>query len=134
AEETVTARTAEMCAAAEEAHATLPKGSPAPVYIIGTEVPVPGGEQADHAGIAVTTPAHAERTIAISREAFKKRGIEKAWERVIGVVVQPGVEFSDNHVFPYERAKAKALSKVVEKYEGLVYEAHSTDYQTAQGL
>jgi len=134
AEETVTARAAEMCAAAEEAYATLPKGSPAPVYIIGTEVPVPGGEQADHAGIAVTKTEDAERTIAVSREAFKKRRLDAAWERVIGVVVQPGVEFSDNHVFPYERAKAKALSQVIEKHEGLVYEAHSTDYQTAQGL
>jgi D-tagatose-1,6-bisphosphate aldolase subunit GatZ/KbaZ len=134
AEETVTARAAELCAAAEEAHARLPRGSPAPVYIIGTEVPIPGGEQAEQAGIAVTKTADAQRTIEISRDAFGSRGLERAWERVIGVVVQPGVEFSDSHVFPYDRKKAKSLSKITQKHKNLVYEAHSTDYQTPQAL
>ena len=133
-EETVTTRAAEMCAAAEEAHKQLPAGSPAPVYVIGTEVPIPGGEQAVQSGIAVTNTADAERTISRSREAFVKRGLEKAWDRVIGVVVQPGVEFSDSHVFGYEPQKAQPLSKLIEKYDHLVFEAHSTDYQTAQGL
>ena len=133
-EETVTMRAAEMCAAAETAFKELPPGSPAPVYIIGTEVPVPGGEQADHAGIAVTKIEDAERTIAISKDAFFKRGLQQAWERVIGVVVQPGVEFGDNTVFPYNREKARALSKTIEKYGKIVFEAHSTDYQTPQAL
>ena len=75
-----------------------------------------------------------ERTINISRAAFAARHLEKAWERVIAVVVQPGVEFGDNTVFPYERGKARPLSKLIEKYPGLVFEAHSTDYQTATGL
>ena len=133
-EETVSARAADMAAAAEAAFKQLPAGSPAPVYIIGTEVPVPGGEQADHAGVAVTKTEDAERTIEISKAAFKKRGLEAAWERVIGVVVQPGVEFGDNTVIPYEREKAASLKKMIEKHSGIVYEAHSTDYQTPQAL
>ena len=126
---------AEMCARGGRAHhAQLPKGSPAPVYIIGTEVPIPGGEQAEQAGIAVTKTADAQRTIEISRDAFISCGLERAWERVIGVVVQPGVEFSDSHVFGYERKNAKSLSKMIQKHKNLVYEAHSTDYQTPQAL
>jgi D-tagatose-1,6-bisphosphate aldolase subunit GatZ/KbaZ len=134
AEETVTERAADLCAAAEAAYATLPSSAPAPVYVIGTEVPVPGGEKADHAGLLVTRAADTERTLSISREAFKKRKLEKAWERVIAVVVQPGVEFGDSTVFPYDRAKAKALSKMIEKHQNVVFEAHSTDYQSPQAL
>jgi D-tagatose-1,6-bisphosphate aldolase subunit GatZ/KbaZ len=134
AEETVTRRAAEMCAAAEEAFKQLPASSPAPVYIIGTEVPIPGGEQAAQSGIAVTTTADAQRTIARSRAAFDARGLQRAWERVIGVVVQPGVEFSDSHVFGYQRDKARSLRKIIEGYDYLVFEAHSTDYQTPEAL
>src|SRR6185369_12172791 len=46
-EQTITERAADMCAAAEAAYAQLPAGVPAPVYVIGTEVPVPGGEKAE---------------------------------------------------------------------------------------
>src|SRR6185295_18243387 len=133
-EQTITERAADMCAAAEAAYAQLPAGAPAPVYVIGTEVPVPGGEKAEHAGLSVTKTADAERTIAIARDAFKKRKLERAWERVIAVVVQPGVEFGDATVFPYDRTKARELSKAIEKHGNLVFEAHSTDYQSAHAL
>lgn len=133
-EQMVTDRATDLCAAAEEAYAQLPATAAAPVYVIGTEVPVPGGEKADHAGLSVTKVADAERTIAIAREAFHKRKLERAWERVVGVVVQPGVEFGDSTVFPYDRAKARELSKAIEKHENLVFEAHSTDYQSARAL
>jgi D-tagatose-1,6-bisphosphate aldolase subunit GatZ/KbaZ len=39
----VAERTARLCAAAEEAFACFSGSAPAPVYVIGTEVPVPGG-------------------------------------------------------------------------------------------
>jgi len=133
-EEIVTARAAEMAAAAEEAHKTLPPNSPKTVYIIGTEVPIPGGEQNTQAGVAVTTTADATRTIERSKQAFLARNLHDAWTRVIGVVVQPGVEFGDNTVFAYNRQKAASLSQMVEPHAHLVFEAHSTDYQTTQAL
>ncbi len=62
AEEVAAQRTAELCTAAETAFAQLPAGSPAPLYVIGTEVPAPGGEQAGQAGPTVTAVAAVERT------------------------------------------------------------------------
>jgi D-tagatose-1,6-bisphosphate aldolase subunit GatZ/KbaZ len=82
----------------------------------------------------VTTPEHATRTLEQTSRAFAARGLESAWERVIGLVVQPGVEFGDAVVFGYDRAKAGNLSKSLPSHPELVYEAHSTDYQTAFAL
>jgi D-tagatose-1,6-bisphosphate aldolase subunit GatZ/KbaZ len=53
---------------------------------------------------------------------------------VIAVVVQPGVEFDHRTVVDYVPAKARALSRMIEQYPGLVFEAHSTDYQTPAAL
>ncbi len=53
---------------------------------------------------------------------------------MIAVVVQPGVEYGDSSLFEYNPAEAQELSRCIERYPGLVYEAHSTDYQTATGL
>ena len=64
----------------------------------------------------------------------RARGLTSAWERVIAVVVQPGVEFSDNHVFDYQRSKAAPLTQLIRGHPNLVFEAHSTDYQTPQAL
>jgi D-tagatose-1,6-bisphosphate aldolase subunit GatZ/KbaZ len=49
-------------------------------------------------------------------------------------VVQPGVEFDHTHIIDYQPQKAVALSAMVEDYDTLVFEAHSTDYQTPQAL
>jgi D-tagatose-1,6-bisphosphate aldolase subunit GatZ/KbaZ len=53
---------------------------------------------------------------------------------VIAVVVQPGVEFDHRSVVDYVPEKARALSRMIEDYNGLVFEAHSTDYQTPAAL
>lgn len=134
AEETITARAVQMAAAAEEAYRQLPSGSPAPVYIVGTEVPIPGGEQAGDNTVAVTRVEDARRTIETSRRAFEKAGLAAAWDRVIGVVVQPGVEFGDATVIEYDRPKAAGLKSLIEGFPGLAWEAHSTDYQTPDAL
>ena len=68
------------------------------------------------------------------KKAFAKRGIEAAFDRVVGVVVQPGVDFDHSGTIAYDANKAEALVKMIDKYPGLVYEAHSTDYQTPQAL
>jgi D-tagatose-1,6-bisphosphate aldolase subunit GatZ/KbaZ len=104
-----------------------------PSYVIGTEVPVPGGAHEHEEGISVTKVEDAQQTIEITREAFYREGLQSAWERVIAVVVQPGVEFGDDFVLEYQPEKAQELSRFIES-QSLVYEAHSTDYQTRAAL
>ena len=129
-----TRRAAELCRTAEQAHRGLPAGSQPPCYVIGTEVPVPGGAQVDEGELSITEPSAAQETIELTHAAFLKLGLEAAWERVIALVVQPGVEFSDAGVYAYDRRKATPLSKFIERTERLAYEAHSTDYQPPVAL
>ena len=133
ADEIVSARAAELCEAAESAYRATAR-SVRPRYVIGTEVPLPGGEQAGAQAPEVTGTKNLARTLDIAEEAFRERGLGEAWKRVIAVVVQPGVEFGDTSVFHYDARKAKALSQFCTKRWSGVYEAHSTDYQTKQGL
>jgi D-tagatose-1,6-bisphosphate aldolase subunit GatZ/KbaZ len=117
---------------AAAAEAACPTGCEL-VYVIGTEVPVPGGAQ-EHLGIQITSPAAAAETIELTRQAFFHRNLQAAWERVTAVVVQPGVEFGDDFVLDYKPESASTLSSFIESQPGLVYEAHSTDYQTGEHL
>jgi D-tagatose-1,6-bisphosphate aldolase subunit GatZ/KbaZ len=128
----VVRRAVRLCRAAEAAHARA--GGEAPVYVIGTEVPVPGGATESIEGLAVTTPAAALATIEAHRQAFVAAGLEPAWQRVIASVVQPGVEFDHHDVIDYQPQKARALSQAIESVPGMVFEAHSTDYQTRDAL
>jgi D-tagatose-1,6-bisphosphate aldolase subunit GatZ/KbaZ len=127
---TVAERAADLCAAAEKA-AT---GPGKPLYIFGTEVPMPGGARDALEGVQATLASAAKETIEVTRNAFCVRGMEAAWERVVALVVQPGVEFGDASVVPYDRGKAAKLSAMIEQERHLVYEAHSTDYQVPDCL
>lgn len=133
-EDTVALRAAILCRAAEEAHADLPATSPPPLYVIGTEVPTPGGESVAGRPPATTPAENVLRTLEIFRRAFEEQGVSQAWERAIGIVVQPGVEFGENVIFEYDRQKAEALSSSLPEHPALVYEAHSTDYQSPTAL
>ncbi len=133
-EEIVSARAAELCEAAEAAYRSLPRGTAAPLYVIGTEVPIPGGEQAGGRAPEVTGTKELTRTLELAKKAFLARELESAWERVIAVVVQPGVEFGDETVFVYVRRKAKSLARFRCAGWTGVYEAHSTDYQPQESL
>lgn len=131
-DEIVAARSAELARIAERtAHEA---GLPPPVYVIGTEVPVPGGEASLESGLAVTTPAAAAHTLEIHRRAFLEPDLAPAWERVVAMVVQPGVDFDHSSVHDYAPHAARALSAFVETQPRIVYEAHSTDYQTEGAL
>ena len=62
---------------------------------------------------------------------MQKKVFDKdVWERVIGVVVQPGVEEKDSGCTEYDREKAKDLMAAIKDFPTLVFEGHSTDYQT----
>ena len=128
----VAERTAALCAGAEEAWRSA--GGEPPVYVVGTEVPVPGGAQETLSELAVTEPRAALATVAAHRSAFVTSGLHGAWDRVIGLVVQPGVEFDHDRVIDYRPEKARHLSKCLEDLPNLVFEAHSTDYQTERAL
>lgn len=131
-DETVAERSTRL---AEVAEATaLAAGLAPPVYVIGTEVPIPGGEAALGGGVAVTRPEAAAQTLEVHRQAFAARGLREAWRRVVAMVVQPGVDFDHSAVQRYDPAAAAALSRFIEGQPGLVYEAHSTDYQTEAAL
>jgi D-tagatose-1,6-bisphosphate aldolase subunit GatZ/KbaZ len=127
-------RRAVRLARAAEAHAQGAKDHDLPVYVIGTEVPVPGGATESIEGLAVTTPQAALATIEAHRQAFLAAGLESAWSRVIASVVQPGVEFDHHNVIDYVPGGAQALSLAISTVPGMVYEAHSTDYQTRDAL
>lgn len=125
-------RAVRLCRAAEAAWQQA--GGEAPVYVIGTEVPVPGGATESIEGLAVTTADAALATIQAHRVAFEAAGLGEAWLRVLASVVQPGVEFDHHDVIDYDSSKAQALSQSVTTVPGLVFEAHSTDYQTRDAL
>ena len=131
---TAAKRTAELCQVTEGAYTMLRPGSPKPCYVIGTEVPIPGGTLEQEDEISVTTVDDVRETIEVTRRAFFKLGLEEPWERVIAVVVQPGVEFGDETLFEYNHSTAAPLARFIETYDHLVYEAHSTDYQTREAL
>jgi len=133
-ERVATRRAADLCRAAEEAWRGRERGAPAPVYVIGTEVPIPGGELAEAAGPVLTRVEDVERTMTLTHEAFERAGLVAAWERVIALVVQPGVEFGEAVVHDYDPEAARELVAAVGRYPHLVYEAHSTDYQTSEAL
>jgi D-tagatose-1,6-bisphosphate aldolase subunit GatZ/KbaZ len=128
----VAARAARLCAAAEAAWEQA--GGEPPVYVIGTEVPAPGGAAEELDALAVTDPDAASDTVEAHCQAFLSAGLGAAWSRVIGLVVQPGVEFDHRKVVDYAPAAAVALSRSIEGLPQIVFEAHSTDYQSGPAL
>ena len=167
-DETIAARAARLAAAAENARRSEQDASQAarqPLYIIGSEVPIPGGatgedgnynipggaagedgscnipggaagvggESIDH-GVRVTSPEQLLSTYRTFRDAFERAGLGGAFSRVLGIVVQPGVEFGDDQIDEYDRGEAKRLIAALPECGGLVFEGHSTDYQTKYKL
>jgi D-tagatose-1,6-bisphosphate aldolase subunit GatZ/KbaZ len=128
----VAARAVRLCAIAEQTWRRT--GGEAPVYVVGTEVPVPGGAQEALTELALTGAAAATATIDAHWDAFQSAGLHHVWPRVIGLVVQPGVEFDHHKVIDFQASRAAELAAVIEAQPYLVYEAHSTDYQTPANL
>ncbi len=125
-DEVVAERTVQLCKAAEDACV----GREGPVYVIGTEVPVPGGATHSVHELEATSVAAAAHTLAVHKRAFEEQGLGDVWPRVIALVVQPGVEFDHDAVVAYDRRKASALVEWLRAQpEEIVFEAHSTDYQ-----
>ena len=123
-------RAADLCEVAE-------KYAPDPsklFYIIGTEVPIPGGETKEPNTLDVTSVRRFHDTIQTHRDAWNTRGLDAAWDRVVSVVTQPGVDFGHTSVYPFLPVKAAPLRDAIIDEVCLTYEAHSTDYQSTNAL
>lgn len=133
-DEVIAKRGARLAKVAEQTYQKLletDKNAVEPVYIVGSEVPIPGGAvggQDD--GVQVTKVEDFKNTVKAFENAFYAEGLEHAWENVIAVVVQPGVEEKDSGCTEYDREKAKQLMASIKDFPKLVFEGHSTDYQT----
>lgn len=132
-DEVIASRGARLARVCEDTYQELLKTNPdavRPVYIVGSEVPIPGGAQEENAGMQVTRVEDFKATVKTFESAFAKEGLNETWKDVIGVVVQPGVEEKDAGCTEYDREKAKDLMASIKEYPNLVFEGHSTDYQT----
>ncbi|MBF0224147.1 MAG: class II D-tagatose-bisphosphate aldolase, non-catalytic subunit [Desulfobacterales bacterium] len=124
-------RTAFLCSYAEE---LIANKKYKPVYVIGTDVPSPGGIKNDSKKIYITKASDFYQTMNFSKEAFYKKNLFSAWERVIAVVVNTGVEYGNQIVYEYERERNKDLCEALKNFPNIVFEGHSTDYQQGTHL
>ncbi|MBR4196963.1 MAG: class II D-tagatose-bisphosphate aldolase, non-catalytic subunit [Synergistaceae bacterium] len=135
-DDVIAERGAALLEECEKAYQEMRKNNPSemrPVYVIGSEVPIPGGTQNDE-GLTVTSPKDFETTLMTYKRKFEEHGISDRWQDVIAVVVQPGVEFGDRDIHQYCRNDAASLTSTLRKYPGFVFEGHSTDYQPPEKL
>ncbi len=123
-DETIARRAAQLCLVAEHA-----ASGERPVYVIGTEVPVPGGATESLSHLHPTSREAAAKTLDVHKRIFNEAGLSAVWPRVIALVVQPGVEFNHLSVVDYDAPPAAHLVQLLREQESMVYEAHSTDYQ-----
>lgn len=136
-DEIISRRGAELARVCEDTYQELLKSDPnaiRPVYIVGSEVPIPGGAQGVDEGMQVTKVADFKATVKAFEDAFAAHGLSDIWNDVIGVVVQPGVEEKDAGCTEYDRVKAAELMASIKEFPNLVFEGHSTDYQTKYKL
>ena len=111
--------------------ATALKHAPDPatlLFVIGTEVPPPGGARTDdHGDIPPTTPDSAKATLDAHRDAFT--ALNLPLDLIGGLVVQPGVEFSPMEVHHLPLTRDPHLLDALTDWPKVCLEAHSTDYQ-----
>ncbi len=135
--ETIARRGATLYKAAMKGYEDLKAEKPdamRPVFVIGSEVPIPGGAQEAEDTLAVTKPEAFRDTVATYRRVFKEEGIEDGMNDVVAVVTQPGVEFGDDQVFLYDHDVATELCAALNEFPEVCFEGHSTDYQSKECL
>lgn len=105
-----------------------------PVFVIGSEVPIPGGAQEAEDSLAVTSVEAFKDTVATYKRVWAEEDVADGMNDVIAVVVQPGVEFGDDQVFLYDHDAATELCAALKDFPEVCFEGHSTDYQSAACL
>lgn len=133
--QTIAQRTALLCEIAENAAAANGLGEENKLtYVVGAEVPVPGGIHTGKDEIRISSTQDVKKTIRTMQDAFVKKGLAHAWERCIAVVVETGATFGPQTVYDYNKNKTRDLKLFIETKNNLVLEAHSTDFQTRAAL
>ncbi len=123
-------RSARLCSIAESI-----SNRHAPAYVIGSDVPLPGGGLEGQRAPVITDPERLMVELETFENAFGQSGSAHAWQRVIAMVVQPGVDFGDAYVAPYQSAPAAGLSAAHGRLpDHMTYEIHAADYQRPQAL
>jgi len=133
-DEIIAKRTAVLCKVAEECFEKISINNPhatRPVYVIGADVPPAGGESSICQ--KVTTKEELERSLECFKEVFKRERIENVFDYVVAVVANFGVEFGSDEIVDFDMEKIKLLKEILAKYN-IVFEGHSTDYQTKENL
>ena len=134
---TIAERGAILFQVCQQAYQELVQKNPAeikPVFVIGSEVPIPGGIQSSEESDAVTAVVDFENTLLAYKQMFQRYGLNDYWKDIIAIVVQPGVEFGDNKIKIYDRYKARHLCNTLKQYPDIIFEGHSTDYQPSKKL
>ena len=129
-------RAAQLAIISEETYESTRNDTPwsyRPAYVIGSEVPVPGGTETEESA-AVTRPADLAASIRCFQDAFTSAGLAHICDDIVAVVAQIGIEFSDESVHNYNREAARALSDELKKYPDIRFESHSSDYQPPECL
>lgn len=135
--ETIARRGAQLYKAAMKGYKELLAEKPEamrPVFVIGSEVPIPGGATEAEDTLAVTKVADFRKTVLTYQRVWAEEGVGEGMKDVIAVVVQPGVEFGDEQVFDYNPEAAASLCASLKDFPTICFEGHSTDYQTAEDL
>lgn len=137
--ETIARRTALLCKTAETASAECSDQMHDLIYVVGAEVPVPGGlaagdMAANDNGACVSSAEDVQKTLHAMARAFARGNLENAWERCVAVVAETGATFSADAIHPYERNRTRNLQALIRRHPNLVFEAHSTDFQTQSAL
>jgi D-tagatose-bisphosphate aldolase class II non-catalytic subunit len=128
-ESEIAARAANLCAIAEQASSKSHL-----VYVVGTEVPIPGGETTPLAAHAITPAANVDRTIDLHAKAFASRGLGDVMGRAVAIVVQPGVDFNNNEILHFDKTAAASLVQALAEHPTIAFEGHSTDFQSGAAL
>ena len=110
--EIVAEREAQLCLAAIEENRMMGKKITDLVFVVGTEVPAPGGSNIDDDSVQVSSAAETEENIAAIKKTFANYQLDAAWERILAFVVQPGVEFSDSHIHAYQQAERQGAVSI----------------------
>ncbi len=132
----IAARAAELAAVSEETYERTKDDTLwdyRPVYVIGSEVPIPGGTE-ELETMRVTEPEALRSTLACFQRAFTENGLSRVWEDTVAVVAQIGLEFSEDHVYDFDHEKALPLAEELKRHPGICFESHSSDYQTPDAL
>ena len=101
-------------------------------FIIGSEVPIPGGAEENEDAVTVTKKDDFVKTVETFNEIYAQNGL--SLDDIVAVVIQPGVEIADDSVCEYDPQKAQEIVNELKNYDSLIFEGHSTDYQTKESL